>query len=526
MFKFSPFKKAFKSNISGNIPVVMALSLVPVLGASGAAIDFVRGYNESTALRAAADNAVLAGTAVFAETNDSAKALTAAKTLFDQQLTLMPAMLTNTVYFTINDNKNGVSAKGTATLETTLMRVLGIMDMPLLDPKGAVFSNAEAPAPGSNGDVEISMLLDVTGSMCSDNTGPCTNDPKFASLKTAAKGLVDTVVWADQSKYTSKIAIVPFNTHVRIAVDGAGSGKMKLLTNLDPTWNGWLNDCLASSGGLGPDGTGSTWTCSSWAPKHVTNLKIAPCVTDRFYESSASFDYTDDAPGNAKWLNAMDGTRSALFSDSTEVLRTSGKGNSSSDLLNGWNYNTDGSCGETPNTNSIVNLTNSKTNLNAAIDGLQAVTSTGGVLGTAFAWYMLSPNWNSAISNNAQSYSKMTVGNNGNNKPLRKFAILMTDGAYNSARGQAGYQTTSELKSAAINMCSAMKAKGIEIYTVGYALNTLPVAEQSSATSTLQACGSDLAHFYQSFNASQLQSDFKTIASQIAGIGDGIRLTK
>ena len=71
-----------------------------------------------------------------------------------------------------------------------------------------------------------------------------------------------------------------------------------------------------------------------------------------------------------------------------------------------------------------------------------------------------------------------------------------------------------------------MKAKGIEIYTVGYDLNTLPVADQASATSTLQACGSDLTHFYQSFNASQLQSDFKTIASQIAGIGDGIRLTK
>jgi hypothetical protein len=79
----------------------------------------------------------------------------------------------------------------------------------------------------------------------------------------------------------------------------------------------------------------------------------------------------------------------------------------------------------------------------------------------------------------------------------------MTDGAYNASRGIVGAATTANLDAAAIQMCDGMKAKGIEIYTVGYALNTLPAAEQSNATSTLQSCGSDIAHFYQSIDAAK-----------------------
>jgi Flp pilus assembly protein TadG len=518
--------KRLFGNISGNTTVIAAMACVPLLGSAGAAIDYIRDYHASTALRSAADNAVLTGTSVLMETSgDEVKALAAANSVFSSQMASAPALLTNTVAFTINAKKNGVSASGTATIDTTLLKVIGIKDLFILNPSGAEFTGAEAPVGGTSGDLEISLMLDVTGSMCSDNNGPCSSDPKLAALKSAAKGLIDTVVWTDQSVHTSKVSIVPFNTHVRVAPDGSGGGIMKSLTNLDPTWNGWYNNCLSGSGGIGPDGTPATWVCSSSAPAQAHGFKIIPCVTDRFYETSDNFDYTDDAPGGGRWMNAMDGTRSGFFHDSSDTPLTVGTGNSASDLLNGWNYDATGGCGITAESNSIMTLSNSKSALKGKIDGLQGMGSTGGPLGTAFSWFMLAPSWNSALSNAAQPYSKLALKNADGSKKLRKIAILMTDGAYNAGRGIVGTVTTATLDAAAVQMCSGMKAKGIEIYTVGYALNTLPVVDQASATSTLQSCGSDISHFYESIDAAKLQSDFKTIASEIVGAGSGIRLT-
>ncbi len=65
----------------------------------------------------------------------------------------------------------------------------------------AVGGNAEL-------NLEVSMMLDITGSM-GDGT-------KLADMKSAATDLVNIVVWADQSEYTSRIAIVPFAYDVRL----------------------------------------------------------------------------------------------------------------------------------------------------------------------------------------------------------------------------------------------------------------------------------------------------------------------
>ena len=64
---------------------------------------------------------------------------------------------------------------------------------------------------GGNADdgtnLEISMMLDVTGSMAGD---------KIVDLQVAAKDLIDIVVWDDQSKYTSKVALAPFAPAVNV----------------------------------------------------------------------------------------------------------------------------------------------------------------------------------------------------------------------------------------------------------------------------------------------------------------------
>lgn len=67
-------------------------------------------------------------------------------------------------------------------------------------------------------------------------------------------------------------------------------------------------------------------------------------------------------------------------------------------------------------------------------------------------------------------------------------------------------------------MCTSMKAKGIEIYTVGFALDQLSPSEQAIARKTLQDCGTDLKHFYDTLNVDQLKSAFKEIAVSLSAV--------
>ena len=73
----------------------------------------------------------------------------------------------------------------------------------------------------------------------------------------------------------------------------------------------------------------------------------------------------------------------------------------------------------------LLPLTSDKTSLLAKISGLATAGSTAGHIGTAWAWYMLAPNWSSLWA------SSSTPAAYGTDK-LKKIAVLMTDGEYNT----------------------------------------------------------------------------------------------
>jgi hypothetical protein len=67
-------------------------------------------------------------------------------------------------------------------------------------------------------------------------------------------------------------------------------------------------------------------------------------------------------------------------------------------------------------------------------------------------------------------------------------------------------------------VCTAMKAKGIEIYTVGFDLDSLPSSERTIAEDTLKSCGSSLEHFYNTLDPAELQNAFRDIAVQLSSV--------
>lgn len=155
----------------------------------------------------------------------------------------------------------------------------------------------------------------------------------------------------------------------------------------------------------------------------------------------------------------------------------------------------------------IMPLTDKKAELKQTISTLTAGGSTAGHLGTAWAWYLLSPKWASSVDqpNTPAPYSDITATNPDGSQKLRKIAVLMTDGAYNTQYSNVDSTTQAR------NLCTEMKKTGIVVYTVGFQLGGDAVA-----TETLQGCASDPTKFYDATTGDALKAAFRDIALKAA----------
>jgi Flp pilus assembly protein TadG len=482
----------------------------------GAAIDFGRWSNASSKTTAALDAALLAaGRQLQTEPGEMQKALDAAQLYFTTLTTQRLTVDNATSQFALADG--GMSIEGTATgsIKTPFLSFVAVT---ALDVKATAKASLAVGGNGGNSDLEISLMLDVTESMCDNGIGPCTAGAKMDAMKYAAKDLVKIVMGANTSTQTARVALVPFSTRVRVDDETSANAAplMKKLTNLDPTWNGWHNDCQHWSGSGSSTSSESAgtnnWTCDQWVATQV-NWKVVPCVTDR----TGPDEFTDAPPGANSWLNAHEGGRAPVSWDSSDTPLTTQTGTSKTDPSYNWNYNDAGTCWDITAPNYVMPLSTDETALNQRIDALEAYGSTSGALGTAWAWYLISPNWSSIwpAASTPGPYAELTQTNPGGAPKLRKIAVLMTDGDYNTYREWKDYDPVYVANNAK-SICANMKAQGIEIFTVGFELDSLPAAQKARAIDTLQTCGTDIAHFYNSIDPAQLKNAFRDIAMKLA----------
>ncbi len=429
----------FAADSRGDVAILFGLLTLVIVMLIGLAVDYGRLVNARNQTLQATDAAVLAGARAL-QTNggDQAGALKVAQAYYKQavQSRISVVSKSDTINFAVTDNGTAVVTKGNASISTPFMSVAGVKTLPLLRANGMDYAKAVL-AVGGNAELnlEVSLMLDVTRSM---------QGQKLADLKAAASDLVNIVVWKDQSKFTSRVAIVPFAEDVRLP--GAAFKKA----------------------------TGATST---------TN----PCVVER----TGSQKYTDAAPKSGQYVMAR------------MVATTNNRGQTT--------YSSD--C-DVPANAEVLPLTSDKTALLSKINGLSVGYYTAGHLGTAWAWYMLAPNWSSlwASSSTPAAY---------NTKDVKKIAVLMTDGEYNvqyDSNGALVDQDSTKCSKAvngcstaqALAQCTAMKAKGIEVYTVGFQLNN------QTAINTLKSCATDADHFYNSTTGDALKAAFRDIALKIS----------
>lgn len=172
---------------------------------------------------------------------------------------------------------------------------------------------------------------------------------------------------------------------------------------------------------------------------------------------------------------------------------------------------------------TVVPLTADKTVLHDTATNLAAAGSTGGHIGLAWAWYMLSPNfaylWPSASQPAAAGANVLKV------------VILMTDGAFNTVycNGVISKDSISGSGSSSDHIncnapngsslsqgaaqCTAMKAAGIVVYTVGF-----DIGSDVGAQNLMANCASDSSKAYLASNGAQLTAAFIEIGQDITSL--------
>ncbi len=193
--RIDAFVKRLVNDRNGSYAVILAISLVPILIAIGAAVDVSQAYIVQQRLNRALD---AAGLAVGGMTGLSNSALqTTAQNYFNANYPASKSGVPGTV--SVTSSGNVVTLSVSASMPTSIMGIVGINTI-------NVKANSQITRMGKK--LEVALVLDTTGSMSSSS--------KLTTMQTAAKNLIDTVSAAAVNPGDVKIAIVPFTVDVNV----------------------------------------------------------------------------------------------------------------------------------------------------------------------------------------------------------------------------------------------------------------------------------------------------------------------
>jgi Flp pilus assembly protein TadG len=446
--------RTFTRDRRGSVSLYVATAIVPLVGIVGVSIDAARGYLVKSRLSSAVDAAALAGGRIYGSAFRDADIQKYFDTNFPPNY--MNAVIDPLVIAT-NDASRTLVVSTQATIPTTFMRLLGFTTMS---------ASAQAEATLESKSVEVSLVLDITGSM---------SGQRIIDLKSAANELVDIVVQDQQTPFYSKIAIIPYSNSVNVSSTYANLVRGTYTTS-------------PSTCSYPAAPTCQRYRFPNYSPTNNTTLNttftISNCVTERTGPQA----YTDAAPSVA---------------------------------FVGKHYPPAASAENGCPSATIMPLTSNRTTLHSRINGLSVTGSTAGHIGLAWGWYMISPNFGYLWpASQPAPYSDETV---------IKVVILMTDGDFNTVHynGVIARNSTSGSGSnadhinhdshngnayaQATQLCNAMKTAGVIVYTVGFAIASTP-----AAVSIMQTCATSPAHAYLPDNGTELKQAFRAIAMRVS----------
>ncbi|MGY3476549.1 pilus assembly protein TadG-related protein [Bradyrhizobium ottawaense] len=248
----------FATAEQGNIAVIFAIALVPVLSFVGAAIDYSRAAQARASMQSALDSTALMlsrdlSSGTITTSQISSKAQTYFNALFTNTTTL-PSVTVGATYTASTSIGSTIQLTGTGTYTTSFMKIAGFPTLGIDTTSTSAWGLTR---------MRVALVLDVTGSMADDG--------KMPAMQTAAKNLVDQLSTLAKTNGDVYISVVPFSKDVNV-----GS------SNYDKSWIDW-SDWEAMNGSCSDNWYKQQSSCVSagktWTPKN--HNKWTGCVTDR-----------------------------------------------------------------------------------------------------------------------------------------------------------------------------------------------------------------------------------------------------
>lgn len=451
--------RTFKTDEAGIIAPLLGMMAIPLFGFTGAAIDYGRAVSQKFELQQELDAA-----AVATCTRGSRDTEEVVRAYLSNAVSRMGKTLENPADTAATE---GAPAHLVVHLENATFdpqtniispRVSTDVNTTVLKLFGIDELHVEATSAVACGAkrLELALMLDTTGSMCwNDPYGYGQSNSCSSSRRTNKLTNMKDAVYDVLDMFSSNMA--------------AGATKIGIVPfseSVRPPASVLANVRESPSHYKQFRNRQGYWT----------TYELTDCVTER----NGDHRFTDDAPGAGRWLNPM--------------------------------YSSSGSCYPS---REVQPLSTSESSLRQFVSGLEGRGGTAGHLGTAWAWYLVSPSW-------AHLWPASGVEAH-NPEELIKAVILMTDGEYNTEYCQGVNDSTINCNSPngnsqgqAATLCENMKNDGVVVYTVGFQVPGYNENNPSDQQQLLMDCASDSSKFFFPYDGNQLRAAFSEIGKQLA----------
>lgn len=452
---------SFAVNEQGNVAMIAALVIIPIIAIAGFAIDFQMTTTQKARVQQAVDSAVLAATKSMQDGKDQAYTLKEANDYFTGILNQSnnSGLTCTKIELTYIEDTEELEGHAVCEQRTTLSQVAGF--------KHLDFQVSSAATYGI-GKLEIAFVFDVSGSMGSSN--------RMSNLKVAAKEAVDTLLPVEGyagDPEDVRLAMVSYDTMVN-----AGP-YFKSVTNVNPSRTEYYTGPIYEATTCKTTDRRGNCTAWNYKVKQQNATRSFNINSTCVWEREGTERYTDRGPASSRWVTPV----KATFDPYTETWTTDNG-------TNPW-CNTDIPVPLTYNRNDLLNFINKMT----------PRSNTAGHIGTAWGWYLVSPEWNGVWPAGSQALPY-------DEPDATKVVIMMSDGEYNQVRPGSGNPNSATQARA---VCDEMKKKEIVIYTVAF---SAPKAGQE----VLAYCATNPAFAYKPSNGQELTEAYKSIARSISDL--------
>lgn len=439
----------------GNIAVIFAITMVPMIGFIGAAVDYSRVNNARSAMQAALDSTALM-------ISKDAPNLTAA------QVTSTAQKYFNALYNHPEIGNVAITAAYTAASGSTPAKVVltgsGSFTTDFMKVAGypTLNFNVGSTTSWSNTKLRVAMALDNTGSMGMSG--------KMTALQGAANNLIDQLSASAQTNGDVYISLVPFAKDVNVGSSNYSQSWLDF-TAWDSNnqtcsggggWGGWGGGGWGGGGGGGGGQNCSPNNHNTWTG----------CVTDR----DQNYDTLNTAPTTSNTSTMFPADE--YYENGVYYCKTN----------NPLGY-----------LQPITALSYNWTALKSSINAMQPTGGTNQAIGLAWAWMSLTQS------------SPLNAPALDPNYQYTQVIILLSDGLNTEDRWYGdGMNPSTQVDARQKILCDNIKAAGITIYAIQ--VNT----DGEAQSSVMAYCASGSANFFYLTSASQILTTFNSIGTSLS----------